>query len=655
VNEHGREVSAPIQWLIDAGIIPGSGDPPPDMESWPTVPRGSTRGTAYVAGALRGEAERLAAMPPDSGRNAALNYAAWKLSQYAAAGWIDAGQVRDTLLNAALAAGSPRGEVEKTLRSAMTAGLADPQDPRLPPSDRPEREPDPLFEQMQRLTREQHPERFEGPPGPPDPPSDDPPPGGGWLGPFEPTPSRYADPTDMGNARRLVAVFGDRIRYVPAWKRWLIWDGRRWARDGTLAIERMAKAIVDGMIMSAARMADPEQQKKALSWARTSGSRKSILAMIALAGSEFHVTIEPSALDADPWLLNVANGVVDLRTGELGPHDPTLLLTKITHAGFRDDATAAEWTKFLDRIQPDPLMREFLARLLGYALLGEVREHLLPIFYGTGANGKSTLIEAVIAALGDYAGTVDPELLIDTKAAHPTGVAGLFGMRLAVTHETDAGRRLAEGTVKRLTGGDRIIARRMREDFWEFEPSHLAVMLTNHRPVVRGDDDAIWRRLLLIPFAVVIPEDERDPELKARLLLEGDGLLGWLLAGYRDYTARGIDAPEEVRVATRAYRSESDDLNRFIEEKCAVGAHMWAMVGELWGAWTTWCAVENLRPGSKKAFGQALAERGFDPDRRSGGARLWRGIGLATDDDDSEESEDTTDGKPGRWADSSGW
>ena len=208
-------------------------------------------------------------------------------------------------------------------------------------------------------------------------------------------------------------------------------------------------------------------------------------------------------------------GSLDLRTGELAQHNPGLLLTKMTGAPYHPDATGPAFAKFLQRVQPDPDMRAYLARLLGHALEGRVVSHILPIFHGEGGNGKGTLINhAVLPALGDYADAADADLLTArTFDAHPTGVADLCGLRLAVLHETDAGRHLAEGTVKRLTGGDRLKARRMREDFWSFDPSHTFVMLTNHRPIVTGTDEGIWRRLRLVPWEVVIPAADRDEEL----------------------------------------------------------------------------------------------------------------------------------------------
>lgn len=203
--------------------------------------------------------------------------------------------------------------------------------------------------------------------------------------------------------------------------------------------------------------------------------------------------VTPDQLDADPFLLNCRNGTLNLRTGELRPHAPPDLLTKVTGAAYEPGAEGREFTRFLDRVQPDPDMRAYLARLLGHALEGRVVSHIMPIFHGAGANGKGTLVNhAVLPALGDYADAADHELqTARTFDAHPTGTAHLCGLRLAVLHETNGNRHLVEGTVKRLTGGDRLKARRMREDFWSFDPSHTFVMLTNHKPLINGTDEGV--------------------------------------------------------------------------------------------------------------------------------------------------------------------
>lgn len=434
--------------------------------------------------------------------------------------------------------------------------------------------------------------------------------------------------TELGYAHRLVKVYGDRLRFVPAWGRWLAWDGVRWARDDGQAA-RWAKIIARRLTNSALEIPDGSERKALLHTARRGESAAGVAGALRLASTEPGIAITPDDLDADPYLLNCHNGVLDLRTGQLGPHDPKLLITKLAGAAYRPGATGAAFTNFVRRIQPDEDMRAFIARLLGHTLEGRVVEHILAILHGIGANGKSTLIAAVEHALGDYAGPADPELLTTrTFDAHPTGVADLFGLRLAILHESDAGRRLAEGTVKRLTGGDRVKARRMREDFWSFDPSHSFVILTNYKPLVRGTDEGIWRRLRLVPFDVSIPAAEQDENLGDKLAGEADAVLAWLVAGYREWRARGLDEPEQVLKATGDYRAESDNLRRFLEDRCFTGPYHRVRSSDLYAAWCAWCEPEGVEPGSNKALTTALVNRGFDKEPTRVGI-VWLGLGLA--------------------------
>jgi len=278
-------------------------------------------------------------------------------------------------------------------------------------------------------------------------------------------------------------------------------------------------------------------------------------------------------------------------------------------------------------------MRTYLSRLLGHALEGRQVEHVLPILFGEGANGKSTLVDVVNLALGDYGGEAAPGLLTARSFdAHPTETADLFGLRLAVIQETDSGRRLAEGTVKRLTGGDRIKARRMREDFWQFDPSHTFLMVTNHKPLIAGTDEGIWRRLRLVPFDVVIPVSDRDRELPVKLKLEADAVLAWLVSGYQDWRDGGLDEPDEVVAATNAYRAESDAVGRFLEERCATGkdAHK-VQSSALFKVWERWCIGEGEEPGTNKALTTSLQNRGYDTKRTKAGA-VWQRIGVRADE-----------------------
>lgn len=435
--------------------------------------------------------------------------------------------------------------------------------------------------------------------------------------------------TDFGNARRLVIAYGARLRHVGSWNRWLAWDGRVWTDDTTGEAHRCAKAIGRALQHEAARQ-EGDARKAYRRAADRGESAAGVAAMLTLAATEPEIAIRHEQLDADPWLLNVANGVLDLRDQTLTGHDPSLLLTRMATAAYEHDAPRAAFDEFLARVQPDPDMRAFLARLLGHALLGKVVEQVMPVLHGAGANGKSVLVETVLSALGDYGTTGDPALLTDGGNPHPTGVADLFGRRLVAIHETDAGRRLAEGTVKRLTGETRVKARRMREDFWEFDASHTLVMVTNHRPVVRGDDEGIWRRLRLVPFDVVIPEHERDTRLGDRLLLEQSGVLAWLVEGYTAWARSGLSVPDHVREATSAYRTESDHLGQWLTDNCLTGPHYWARAGDLYSSWSKWARNEGADPGTQTAFGRALTDRGFT--KSKSGTIRWTGIALAGDD-----------------------
>jgi putative DNA primase/helicase len=439
--------------------------------------------------------------------------------------------------------------------------------------------------------------------------------------------------TELGYARRLIRVYGGKLRYVPAWNQWLAWDGHRWAADTTGQAPRWMKVIARRLTTDAMAHTDESRRKALVSLARRAESSAGVKGALTLAGTEKDVVVRAEDLDADPFLLNCANGTLDLRTGQLRGHDPADLITKITGAADDPAAHGAAFTAFLERVQPAPAMRAYLARLIGHALEGKVLEHILPIFHGDGANGKGTFTGAILAALGDYADAADPDLLnARTFDAHPTGVADLFGLRLAVLHESDYGRRLAEGTVKRLTGGDRLKARRMREDFWHFEPSHTFMMLTNHKPLITGQDEGIWRRLRLVPWDVVIPPDERDDHLGDRLRLESDYILTWLVRGYQEWRRQGLAEPGQVTNATAAYRADSDDLGRFIEARCIEGPNFTARSSELFAAWVKWCITEGVEGGSNKAFTESLQNRGHDT-RRSRVGMIWHGLGLSDGED----------------------
>lgn len=436
--------------------------------------------------------------------------------------------------------------------------------------------------------------------------------------------------TDLGNAKRLVARHGVDLRFCQAWGKWLAWDERRWRVDDTGEVERRAKDTVRSIYLEARNAPSKERAAELAEWAVKSESAHRLNAMIDLARSEPGIPVVPEELDRDPWLLNCLNGTVDLRTGKLRPHRREDMITKIVPVVFNPDAEAPLWDAFLDRIMGgNERLIGFLQRAAGYSLTGDVSEHVAFLCYGTGQNGKSVFLNTLLAATGDYGKAIDPELLLArTGEIHPTIRADLAGVRLAVAIETQEGRRLNEALFKWLTGGDRLKARRMREDFWEFEPTHKFFIATNHKPEVRDTSWSLWRRIRLIPFTVTIPEEEQDKHLAEKLRDELPGILAWAVRGCVAWQEHGLAAPEEVKAATEQYRAEQDMLMAFIEECCIQAPYAEATAGDLYRAYTRWCETSGEKPLCQRDFGARLGEKGFKQDRSTGGVRFWRGIGL---------------------------
>jgi putative DNA primase/helicase len=439
--------------------------------------------------------------------------------------------------------------------------------------------------------------------------------------------ARDLDAGDVATARRFVDSYGQRFRYFADARRWLVYDHGVWTEDpDRISARAAAEQVARDMLRQAAAEPDTDRAKALAQDARRTMTARKLDAMLDV--SEPHLAVRADDLDADPWLLNVANGVVDLRTGDLLDHNPKYLLTRQARAAFDQDATAPTWRTFLAKVQPD--LRAFLARLSGLALVGHQREHLLPIAYGTGSNGKSTFYGALGRALGSYAGKIDVSVLVgrgsDRTNATPELMA-LRGLRLVVADEPEAGARLREAQIKAMTGGDKIVARPLYGDPIEFDPSHLLTLVTNHRPEVSGSDEGIWRRLLLIPWSVEIPKDERDLDLPAKLAAELDGVLTWAVNGYLDWQRQGLDPPAEVQAATETYRSEQDHLAAFIEDVCVTGSSVRVKTGKLRGAYEEWCKRSGIDPKAASVFWSDLTEKGFPPGKSDGG-RIRKGIAL---------------------------
>jgi P4 family phage/plasmid primase-like protien len=442
--------------------------------------------------------------------------------------------------------------------------------------------------------------------------------------------------TDLGNARRLVARHGADLRYCWPWGRWIVWDGIAWRQDDTAEVLRRAKDTVRGIYQEAAACDDRDRRDALGDWARRSENETKINAMVSLARSEPVIPILPTELDADPMLLPVQNGVLDLRQNTFIPgHRKSELITKIVSITFDPVAECPVWMDFLYTIMAgNQDMIDFLQRCAGYSLTGDVTEHMLLILYGSGANGKSVFLNTLLALTGPYGKQAAPDLLLATRYdRHPTELADLLGIRALISSETDQGRRLAEARIKSLTGGDPIKARYMHGDFFTFPPTHKIWMATNHKPIVRGTDRGIWRRLKLIPFTVTIPDSEQDKHLQDKLLVELPGILNWAVKGCLLWQKNGLWAPKEVMAATEGYRTENDVLQMFIDDRCVVNPLAKTKSSDLYGGYIDWSKANGEREVPQRQFCNAMQDRGFETKRAKSG-NWFHGIGLAHQADD---------------------
>lgn len=441
--------------------------------------------------------------------------------------------------------------------------------------------------------------------------------------------------TDLGNAERLVALHGADLRYGSD-VGWLSYDEHRgqWLRDPEgLQAQRRAQLTVREIRRDAAAEQDPERRAELARWAQESERSARIAAMCVQARSAPRLAVHAGDLDANPYLLNVRNGTIDLRNGLLGPHRREELHTRLSPVHYNPDATCPTWLAFLDRIMDGRAdLIAFLQRAVGYALTGLTGEQVMFMLYGTGANGKSTFLETLRAMLGDYtAQTSFDTFLVHDRDSIRNDLARLAGVRLVSANEVEAGKRLSEVTIKQLTGGDRVTARFLHREFFEFEPTFKLFLSMNDKPRIMGTDEGIWRRIRLVPFIVTIPEAERDRQLAARLRVESPGILAWAVQGCLEWQQRGLAAPEDVQEATRAYREEMDALAGFLGECCVIGPRYRASAADLYEAYKTYAERNGDDVMKQRWFGLRLGERGFENRRDSVSGRIfWHGIGVKT-------------------------
>jgi putative DNA primase/helicase len=437
-------------------------------------------------------------------------------------------------------------------------------------------------------------------------------------------------------AERFVEDHSESLRHVHRLG-WHYWEGGRWLLDEERKDLAAAVETVKNTLRILATM-EGQERDELYKDVRKSESASGLEGILKIASSQKPISVASKALDAHPYLFNTPDGTVDLMEGSIRESRREDLITKVSNGSVTYERNE-EFEAFLERILPDKDVRAFVQRLIGYAMLGKVTEHVMPIFTGTGANGKGTLRDAVLHALGDYAIEVDPALLMESKhERHGAFKMRLRGARLAFCSETEKDRKFAEATMKRLVGGDPIEANLMHRNPITFDPSHTLIMLTNHLPKVSGDDPAVWRRILVVPFDVVIPEEERDGKLPDRLKDASSAILSWAYQGWLDYQQQGLNPPEAVRVKTAEYRASNDVMQRFFEDSVHQTPHGFVKARELFTAWSKWCH-DNGYPsdvvGTEVSFADSMKKRGFEKKRTSAG-QVYRGLMLlgGRDEDD---------------------
>jgi putative DNA primase/helicase len=419
------------------------------------------------------------------------------------------------------------------------------------------------------------------------------------------------------------AAHANDLRYVARWGKWFSYDSARWAEDTTLHAFDMARAMC-------AEAVGARDSKLAASMT----SAKTVAAVTKLAMADRRIAATTEQWDTSAWLLQATTTTYDLRTGLGGTPNALDYIAKQTACDCAPrGAPHPLWTKFLNRVtNSNAELQSFLQRWCGYCCTGFTSEHVFVFAYGTGANGKSTFINTVRGILGDHATIADMSTFLTSNSErHPTDLAKLHGARFVVAIETQKGRRWDETKIKALTGGDKITARFMRQDFFDFTPTFKLFISGNHKPRLTSVDEAIRRRLLLVPFAVQIPLAERDKDLADKLGAEWPAILRWMINGCLEWQRIGLAPPKTVLDATEEYFSDQDTLQQWLDDCTEDGGKFaFTRTADLFASWKTWCEAHNLKPGSEQGFSSALRDKDFPKKRNDAGQMGFRTLVLRT-------------------------
>jgi putative DNA primase/helicase len=449
--------------------------------------------------------------------------------------------------------------------------------------------------------------------------------------------------TDLGNAERFAETHHSRARFSSGL--WYVWDGRRWKRDDTEAVRRLARSTIKSLYLEAADLDDPKERSRMAKWARQSESSKSVTAMLRESQADVRIATSADRFDspATRYLFNCLNGTLDIRTGELHPHDPAQLITRLAPVEYKTGTDTSAWNTFLATILPDADVRAFLQRYIGSSLSGDTADQQFVVLHGTGANGKSTFISVILSLLGDYGLQANFDTFLaqekrgQTKNQARPDLIALKGARFVAAVEAEAGRRLDETTIKSLTGGDSLTARSMYRDDQTFQPECKIALVANNRPEVWGNNHAIWRRVLEVPFTVTIPPNQQDASLKDTLCSALSPVLEWATLGALDWFERPsprLAPPEPVQSATADYRDEENTIGPFLDAKTRRDPSAWTAGKTLWSSYLAFCEDEKTHPIGRKTFSRLIEGAGFRPQKGTGASspRGFRGIECVEND-----------------------
>jgi putative DNA primase/helicase len=435
----------------------------------------------------------------------------------------------------------------------------------------------------------------------------------------------------MGNAARFIKFFASLVRYCEQLKGWLVYDCGRWIEKSSILFEMFKDVIKDVVSDAECDELTQKEKDKVHAFANRSSSGSGFTGMLNAAKFESHILVDQNELDADPLLLNCPNGTMNLKTFELQPHRPEDLLTKMVNTPYDPEAKCSLWNDTLVKIMGNDQEKiKFLQRLFGYSLTGLTTEQCLSIYYGGGSNGKSTVIEVQRELMGDYAANTPSDSFLRSRSTHNTNdLARLKGIRFVSAVEIESGQKLNETKVKQVTGGDKVTARFLFKEFFEYSPEYKIVIATNHLPDITGVDDGIWRRLMIVPFDVSITNNEIDKNLKSKLRQELSGILNWALEGCKEYQNQGgLNAPQSIISATQKYRNRMDQVAGFIHDKCLENPNYRVKIADLHTAYQRWADMVGLKPYGKINFGKIMVQKGFDNSAKSGSSRYWTGLKL---------------------------